>query len=283
MVNALVRHGKELVEIKLPMDRLDLEIQIHSMHTIKRPKHIHLTNNEEDKFQVKLSADSDFENSVLAIFNKSHTLDELNACLFKLKYAREEILEDMEGDILHGQFESPQKLMEELENRTNDLIGVRVDYYCPLQVEMEDAESGEDYVVSNHYAVAYEDAIREKLMQDQEYDLHDGAFYFNQMESIKEKLVSVVWDIKEVDGTVYGVIHTALTEGLTAEEEKVWKDYLIGQAADGYGEHFNNKNIQAGDEHIKISFYCDEGEYFMENENEFENRTAGEQCIGIQM
>ena len=68
--------------------------------------------------------------------------------------------------------------------------------------------------------------------------------YFNGSESAREKLVSAKWDVENVGGELFGVIRTKLTEAFTPDEEQEWIDELIGQAADGFGEGFEQREIK---------------------------------------
>lgn len=49
---------------------------------------------------------------------------------------------------------------------TEELIGVTVNYYCPLQIHMTDEEYGDWLEVDNGYGIANEDAIRELVKHE---------------------------------------------------------------------------------------------------------------------
>ena len=283
MVNVNIQNGNESVVIELPTDRYILHQKIWDIGIREKPENIKLTDADDSVYKVKLSSDSDFGNSILKLFNEDYSLDDVNACIYKLENTRLSILEDMEGDILHEQFASPEELMEELNKRTSELITVSVDYYCPLTIQMMDDDCADYFEVDNGYALSNEETIRERLMAEQNEDLNDMAYYFDGSETAKDKLVSAIWDVKEVNGTLYGVIHTHLTEKFTPEEEKAWVDELIGQAADGFGEGFEQREIKIDDGYICVSFWNGSDDYFMENQDDFENRMADDQNMGMQM
>lgn len=69
----------------------------------------------------------------------------------------------------------------------------------------------------------------------------------------------------------------------TPEEEKAWVDELIGQAADGFGEGFEQREIKIDDGYICVSFWNGSDDYFMENQDDFENRMSDDQNMGMQM
>lgn len=125
-----------------------------------------------------------------------------------------------------------------------------------------------------------EDAIRERLQKEQDFDLNDMADYFDGSESTKAKLISAVWDVENVGGALFGVIHTKLTESFTPEEEQEWIEELIGQAADGFGEGFEQREIKTDDGDMYVSFWNSGDDYFMENESDFQARQLNQQQIG---
>ena len=188
--------------------------------------------------------------------------------------ARPEILEELEQHIVYGQYFSPQAVMEDIKAMTEELISVTVNYYCPLQIHMTDEEYGDWYEAGNGYGIAHEDAIRELVKREQERGLHNMADYFNGSESAKSKLVSAVWDVQEVGGELYGVIRTGLREAFSPAEEQEWIGELIGQAADGFGEGLEQREIKTNDGDIYVSFWHSGDDYFMENETDFRQRMS---------
>ncbi len=60
------------------------------------------------------------------------------------------------------------------------------------------------------------------------------AQFFNDDDGIKEKLVSAEWTVDEYKGRLYGRIDCRFKEELTEDETEIFKDWLIGQCADGF-------------------------------------------------
>ena len=175
--------------------------------------------------------------------------------------------------------------MEDIKAMTDELIGVTIHYYCPLQIHMTDEEYGDWYEVDSGYGIAYKDEIHELVKREQDRDLHNMADYFDGSAGAKAKLISAVWDVQEVGGGLYGVIRTGLREAFSPEEEKEWIDELIGQAADGFGESLEQREIKTDNGDIYVSFWHSGDDYFMENETDFqqrmsENHSFEEQQIG---
>ena len=87
-----------------------------------------------------------------------------------------------------------------------------------------------------------------------------------------------------VGGELFGVIRTGLREPFSPEEEQEWIEELIGQAADGFGEGLEQREIHTDDGDLYVSFWNSGDDYFMENESDFRQRMTGSPHFGnIQM
>lgn len=285
MYKALVRHSGLAVLLDLPSDPFPLQYDLSQIGIRSRLRDIPIKDDEGSEIQVKLFADSDIGNSLVVLFKPSHSLEDANLCAHMVENARPELLEELEQHIVHGQYYSPQAVMADIKAMTEELIGITVNYYCPLQIHMTDEEYGDWFEVDNGYGIANEDAIREFVKHEQDRDLHNMADYFDGSAGARAKLISADWDVQEVGGELYGVIRTGLREPFSPEEEQEWIDELIGQAADGFGEGLKQREIKTDDGDIYVSFWHSSDDYFMENETDFrqrmsDNHSFGEQQIG---
>lgn len=274
MINALIQNGDQTAVLKLPSDPFSLLYDLSQIGIRSRLRDIPIKDDEDSGIQVKLFADSDIGSNLAVLFKPSHSLEDANLCAHMVENARPEILEELEQNIVYGQHFSPQADMEDIKAMTEELISVTVNYYCPLQIHMTDEEYGDWYEVDNGYGAAHEEAIRELVKREQERDLHNMADYFDGSAGTKAKLVSAVWDVQAVSGELYGVVRTGLREPFSPEEEKEWIDELIGQAADGFGEGLEQREIKTGDGDIYVSFWHSGDDYFMENETDFRQRIS---------
>lgn len=274
MLNALISHKNQTAVLTLPMDRFSLQYELAQIGIRQRLTDILISDEEEQDIQVKLYADSDIGNSLAVLFNSSHSLEDANLCTHVVENARPELQEEIEHHIVYGQYYSPQAVMADIKAMTDELIGVTVNYYCPLKFQMNDAEYSDLYEADNSYGTANEDAIRELLQKEQDGDMNNMADYFDGSKSVKAKLISAIWDVENVNGELYGVIRTGLQEALTPAEEQEWIDELIGQAADGFGEGLEQREIHTEDGDLYVSFWHSGDDYFMENETDFKQRIA---------
>ena len=285
MINALIQNEDQTAILKLPSDPFTLQCDLSHIGIRSQLRDIPIKDDEESPIRVKLFGDSDIGNRLAVLFKPSHSLEDANLCAHMVENARPELQEEIEQNIVYGQYHSPKAVMEDIKSMTDELIGVTIHYYCPLQIHMTDEEYGDWYEVDNSYGIAYEVAIRELVKREQDRDLHNMADYFDGSAGAKAKLISAVWDVQEVGGGLYGVIRTGLREAFSPEEEKEWIDELIGQAADGFGESLEQREIKTDNGDIYVSFWHSGDDYFMENETDFqqrmsENHSFEEQQIG---
>lgn len=274
MLNALISHKDHTSILALPMERYSLQYELAQIGIRRRLTDIPINDDEEQDIQIKLYADSDIGNSLAVLFNASHSLEDANLCAHMVENARPELQEEIEQNIVYGQYHSPKAVMEDIKAMTVELIGVTVNYYCLLKFQMTDEEYGDWYEVDNGYGVANEDAIRELLQKEQDSDLNNMADYFHGSESAKAKLVSAIWNVENVNGELFGVIRTGLREALTPTEEQEWIDELTGQAADGFSEGLEQREINTEDGDLYVSFWNSGDDYFMENETDFRQRMS---------
>ena len=80
------------------------------------------------------------------------------------------------------------------------------------------------------------------------------AEFFADDDSIKEKLTSVKWGVESFDGQLFGRIECSLKEALTDSETEILRNWILGQNADGYGEHFEQTAIDTPEGELYVSF-----------------------------
>ncbi len=146
----------------------------------------------------------------------------------------------------------------------------------------EESEWEEDWSESDEYGMPldgteladYEDAIREELERYGEDDLMQ---YFDGSESIHGKIQSAVVTIENQEGTLYGCTKLELNEFLNPEELKELGDYITGQYSDGWGEGFEQQDIQVEEGILNVHF-CHPGmeRAKMQEETKTQNETQTE-------
>ena len=128
----------------------------------------------------------------------------------------------------------------------------------------EESEWEEDWSESDEYGMPldgteladYEEVIREELKRYGEDDLMQ---YFDGSESIQGKIQSAVVTIENKDGILYGCTKLELNELLSQEELQEFTEYITGQYSDGWGEGFEQRDIEVDGGILNVHFWQPDG------------------------
>lgn len=106
----------------------------------------------------------------------------------------------------------------------------------------------------------YEEAIQEKVAEENQRGKEDGQIcnlmdYFHGTEAIREKVESAIVSVKNVDGTLYGCTTLTLKEYLDTEELSELCEYITGQYSDGWGEGFEQRDIEVDGGILNVHFW----------------------------
>ena len=139
--------------------------------------------------------------------------------------------------------------------------------YCPLEIQAEpqiyetdwDAPYDDDLeVIPSSCACGCEDEINAAIEKYAEPDeKHRGLMvYYDANSPVNEKVVSAFPSVEVRNGELVGVLTCRLTEPLTESEMAEFQDWWSGQASDGWGEGFEQREIKT-DEFgtIYVSFW----------------------------
>lgn len=102
----------------------------------------------------------------------------------------------------------------------------------------------------------YEENIREAVEQRDNDDGGNLMPYFDEDRNpgVKKKVLSAVPTVEIRDGELMGCTTVKLKEPLTEAEMQDLQDYLKGQFSDGWGEGFEQQEIQTGDGVLYVHF-----------------------------
>ena len=128
--------------------------------------------------------------------------------------------------------------------------------YMPMTVDRFESDGwggteNEPTELSNYEAIRYVDNInaalrRESLPAEAERGL---MHYYGKNDDIARKVRKVTFSAEVRDQKLWGVAECQVTGGLTPEELTELKEFVSGQASDGFGEGFEQREISVPDGH----------------------------------
>ena len=122
--------------------------------------------------------------------------------------------------------------------------------YMPLTAELyERSEYGdwepESTELDGSALRSYQDQIMAELIKNRmPKETERGIMYwYSEADSVDSKVHSAVFTVEERDRQLWGVAECRVAGELSAAELSTLKKYITGQAADGWGEHFEQCEI----------------------------------------
>ena len=122
--------------------------------------------------------------------------------------------------------------------------------YMPLTAELyERSEYGdwepESTELDGSALRSYQDQIMAELVKNRmpEETEHGLMHWYGKADSVNTKVHSAVFTVEERDRQLWGVAECRVAGALSAAELDTLKKYITGQAADGWGEHFEQCEI----------------------------------------
>ena len=153
--------------------------------------------------------------------------------------------------------------------------------YVPLEVTMYDEEEDQEYEVDGEQ---YYYSIKKKVAQSIDDCGERGlAEYFWGDDKCRNKVYSIKPDVEVRNNRIMGVAVIKMTKPLLEEELESLKDYVSGQFSDGWGEGFEQHEIEVGNGEIYVHFWNSENYYIhTEEEQQSYEMNGGEPVQGMQ-
>ena len=139
-------------------------------------------------------------------------------------------------------------------------------FYSPLTAEFfpdepdwedESYNEYEGYPMDGHDLLQYADAVDEAVKKDiVDFD-GDLMQYYHEDDSVRSKVVSAVPSVKICGNKLCGCLTVELKETLLDDEQTVLCNYISGQYSDGWGEGFEQREIEVEDGKLYVHFWQD--------------------------
>lgn len=268
MLTAKIQSNSKEIIVHIPCTKRVLAVKLSRIGIQTPASKLSCEAKPESEVKIAISADEQHLQKLALLANKASSLESVNSVCAIFEdmplNAQTELLERIEG----GEFKSFSELARNV--YMNKPITVSEKYYCPLADLVYDDYDGYYSDYDGDFASKYESVIREKLYVENDMDAN-MAEYFDGSNSAVSKLRSVVWDVEDIKGVLYGCITAELSEHLTESEKEELKDWICGQNSDGFGEGFEQRPIRVSEGEMYVSFWNSSDEYFIYDEKEMQS------------
>jgi hypothetical protein len=129
-------------------------------------------------------------------------------------------------------------------------------FYYDKYGDLED----ESCTLSGQDLLDQEDAIIAALVKNQlpEESERGLMHWYDEADSVNEKVQSVVFTAENRDGQLWGVAECRVRGELSKTELDTLKKYISGQASDGWGEGFEQRELKTADGEMYVHLWNSE-------------------------
>ena len=131
--------------------------------------------------------------------------------------------------------------------------------FFPNEPDYEDEfyDEYEGCPLDGHDLLQYADAVDEAVKKDIADFNGDLMQYYHEDDSVRSKVVSAVPSVEIRGKKLCGCLTVELREPLNEGEQAALCDYISGQYSDGWGEGFEQREIEVEDGKLYVHFWQD--------------------------
>lgn len=131
--------------------------------------------------------------------------------------------------------------------------------FFPNEPDYEDElyDEYEGCPLDGHDLLQYADAVDEAVKKDIADFNGDLMQYYHEDDSVRSKVVTAIPSVEVHGNKLCGCLTVELKEPLLDDEQTILCNYITGQYSDGWGEGFEQREIDAGDGKLYVHFWQD--------------------------